>query len=82
MKKMQEIQKKLKQFDAGPNSLQNIQKLLERLTNVFFKEQQMEYLVDKFKGFIEYFEEQWAKINKKILNQNSFISKNPASKKI
>lgn len=74
IEKLSQILKKLDGYSSGDGNLQNVKGLLERLCSVFFKEQQLEDIVQRFKGFIHYFEEKWETIMGKISVQNSFIS--------
>ena len=73
--KLTQILKKLDLMQNGEGSLNHIQAVLEKLARVFFKEQQMDEIVERFKGFVEYFEDKWAEINEKSKIQNNFISK-------
>jgi hypothetical protein len=45
-----------------------------QLTSSFFKEQKIEENIEKFTGFVEYFEDKWEEVVQCINTQNSFIS--------
>lgn len=73
--KLSNIQKSLSDLSTGRGSIINLHNLMVQLTSSFFKEQKIEENVEKFTGFVEYFEDKWDEVVDKINEHNSFISK-------
>ena len=73
--KLGNIQKKIDEMKTGRSSIINLHNLMVQLTSSFFKEQKIEESIEKFTGFVEYFEDKWEEVTDGISSQNSFISK-------
>ena len=65
---------RLDEEKKGRSGLKYTHHILQQLKSIFFKEETLLETLEKFKGFVSYFEEKWTEMNKISSRQAGFIN--------